>query len=117
MPRNRVSTDVDHVVPDPRPFNPAKKPSPQPWPKPAYTPMLIQKPYCIGASQLPSHIDSSSPYDIFSLYFNDPHLQILADHTNKYAELNAPTREQGPHHRPWQSTTTKELKAYIATCI
>ena len=111
MPRNRVSTDADHVAPDPRPLNPTKTPPPKPWKKPAYTPLPIQKPYCIGAGQLPSHVNSSSPYDIFSLYFDDSSLQILADNTNKYAELNAPEQEQGPRCRPWFPTTLKELKA------
>lgn len=95
MPRNRVSTDVDHVASDPRPLNPAKKPPPEPWPKPAYAPIKIQAPYCIGVSQLPSHIDSSSPYDIFSLFFDEECLQILTDHTNKYAELFAPKLDEG----------------------
>ena len=117
MSRNRVSTDADHVAPDPRPLNPTKKPPPTPWKTPAYTPLPIQKPYCIGAGQLPSHINSSSPYDIFSLYFDDSCLQILIDNTNKYAELNAPKQEQGPYCRPWFPTTSKELKAYIATWI
>ena len=117
MPRNRVSTDADHVVADPRPSNPAKKPPPKPWQKPPYTPLPIKKPYSIGAGQLPSHVDSDSPYAIFSLYFNDSCLQILVNYTNKYAELNTPKQEQGPYCRPWQPTTIKELKAYIATWI
>ena len=101
MPRNRVSTDADHVAPDPRPSNPARTSPPKPWKKPPFTPLQIQEPYCIGAGQLPSHIDASSPYDIFSIYFNDSYLQILADNTNKYAKLNAPSKqEQGPFCRP-----------------
>ena len=115
MPRNRVSTDADHVAPDPRPLKPTKKPPPKPWKKPPFTPLQIQEPYCIGAGQLPSHINASSPYDIFSIYFNDSCLQILAENTNKYAELHAPKEEQGC--RPWVSTTPKELRAYIATWI
>ena len=117
MPRNRVSTDVDHVIPDPRPSNPAKKPPPAPWPKPQYAPIQIQQPYSIGAGQLPSYIDPSSPYDVFSLYFNKSCLQTLVNHTNKYAELHAPKPEQGRAYRPWQATTTKELRAYIAMWI
>lgn len=117
MPRNRVSTDADHVALDPKPSKPAKKPPPVPGPKPQYSAMEIQAPYSIGVGQLPSHVDPSSPYDIFSLYFDDSCLQILADNTNEYAELNAPKQEQGPHYRPWHPTTTKELKAYIATWI
>ena len=117
MPRNRVSTDVDHVIPDPRPSNPAKKPPPAPWPKPQYAPIQIQQPYSIGAGQLPSYIDPSSPYDVFSLYFDESCLQTLVNHTNKYAELHAPKPEQGRAYRPWQATTTKELRAYIATWI
>ena len=115
MPRNRVSTDADHVIPDPKPSNLAKKPPPKPWPTPPYTPLPIQQPYSIGAQQLPSHIDTTSPYDIFSLYFDESCLQEIADHTNKYAELHAPKREQAPFCRLWHPTTTKELRAYIAT--
>ena len=115
MPRNRVSTDADHVVPDPRPSNPAKKPPPPPWPTPYYQPIKIQAPYCIGVSQLPSHINPSSPYDIFSLFFDEECLQTLTDYTNKYAELAAP--KQGQFCRPWYPTTLQELKAYIATWI
>ena len=117
MPRNRVSTDVDHVIPDPRPLNPAKKPPPKPWPTPQYAPIEIQKPYSIGAGQLPSHIDASSPYDVFSLYFDESSLQTIADHTNRYVELHAPKREEEPSCRPWHPTTIKELRAYIVTWI
>ena len=117
MPRNRVSTDVDHVIPDPKPSNPAEKPPPKPWPKPQYTPLQIQKPYSIRAGQLPSHINTTSPYDIFCLYFDEYHLQKIADHTNKYAELYAPKQEQRPFCRLWQPTAAKELQAYIATWI
>ena len=100
MPRNRVSTDVDHVIPDPKPLNPAKNPPPKPWPTPQYTPIQIQTPYSIGAGQLPSHIDTTSPYDVFSLYFDEPCLQTLANYTNKYAELYAPRRISEPFCRP-----------------
>ena len=115
MPRNRVSIDADHVVPDPRPSNPAKKPPPAPWPKPQYSPINIQAPYSISVGQLPSLIDPASPYDIFSLFFDEECLQTLTNHTNKYAELSAP--KEGRFCRPWYPTTLKELRAYIATWI
>ena len=90
MPRNRVSTDVDHVILDPRPSNATKKPPPKPWPTPQYTPLPIKQLYSIGVGQLPSHINTTSPYDVFSLYFDKSCLQKIVDYTNKYVELYAP---------------------------
>ena len=77
--------------------------------------MKIQAPYYIGVGQPPSHINATSPYDVFSLFFNKACLQILADNTNKYAELFAP--KQGRRYRSWYPATLKELRAYIATWI
>ena len=88
MPRNRVLINTNYVISDPRPLNPIKKLPLKPWPKLPYTPLLIKKPYSIGVGQLPSHINSSSLYNIFSLYFNESYLQILVDYINKYIKLN-----------------------------
>ena len=78
----------------------------------------LNKPYRFGICLLPSHINPSSPYEIFNLFFDEPILQILVNHTNKYAELHPTSEADAPNHRPrpWYPITTKELRACFATC-
>lgn len=87
MPRNRQSDDLDHVLPDPQPSSPARKPPPTPWALPEYEPMQIKRSYRNGIYNLPSHVAIDSPYVIFSLFFDYYILRKLAKHTNQYAEL------------------------------
>lgn len=42
-------------------------------------------------------------------------LQSLADNTNSYAASHQPA--QGDHTRKWRKTTTREMRAYLATYI
>ena len=83
MPRNRVSDDIDHVIPDPKPSTAAKKPPPAPGRLPDYEPMQIKTPYRTGVHNLPPHVLVESPYEIFSVFFDVYTLQKLAKHTNK----------------------------------
>lgn len=118
MVRNRVSDDIDHVPIDPKPSKPSRKPPPEPWPLPDYQPIVISNPLTYGQGNLPDHVDSGSPYAIFSLFFTEYHLGIFADNTNQYAESErAQEEEDFKHARPWYLTTVPELRAYIATYI
>ena len=117
MPRNRISTDADHVVQDPKPSKKPKDPPPKPWPLPKFKPMHIKTPFTDGRSNLQNvdfAIDTESPLAVFSLFFTDEILQILCDHTNQNAKK---ATNKGPRARPWQDTSAVELKAYLAGYI
>ncbi len=115
MGRNRTLIDVDHVPTDPKPLKSTRKPPPEPWELPTYTPLPIA-PLTHGHSNLPPHISPDQPYDIFSLFFDDETLQILADNTNEYAD-RCYVAEKKPYARRWLPTNIKELQAYIGTYI
>ena len=99
MPRNRTSTDLDHVIADPKPTAPAKMRPPELKSLPAYEPMHIKQPFRSGIHILPSHVNIKSPYEIFGLFFDPCILQKLAIHTNKYAEQHQPDPTKFPEHR------------------
>ena len=115
MGRNRVSDDADHIPTDPKDVRPSKAPPPAEWPIPDFQPREINNDLTHGEGNLPDHVKPDDPYAIFSLFFDDSTLGILAQNTNKYAELNpAPST---PYARPWRPTTIAELRAYIGVYI
>ena len=117
MPRNRTSDNIDHVAPDPKPSNAARKPPPALEPLPEYTPTRFKEPYQNGIHNVPTHVSLEDPYAISSLFFDYSILKTLAKHTNKYVELHPPDPTKFPGHRPWTPTTWKELRTYIAACV
>ena len=114
MPRKRTSDDVDFVPPDLKPPKRLKtlllKPS-----KWEFHPMQIKKPYQHGKAALPP--DVCSPYEIFSSFFTEAILEQICEDTNAYATLRRSEDTPKPHTRPWEKTTVKELRAYIAACL
>lgn len=112
MPRNRTTDDADHIPQDPVAQKPSKKPLPKPGPIPSFTPLAINE-MSYGHGQPPFGIQS--PYQLFSIFFDIATLELLAKHTNLYAEKCE--KSEKPHARTWTPTTAKELRAYIATYI
>lgn len=117
MPRARVSDDIDHVPVDLKSTKPSKKPLPEPWPLPLFTPLRVKIPFSNGVSNLPQNVSPQSPYDVFSLFFDEETLQVLVNHTNEFAELYPGNGSIKPSARAWFPTTTKELRAYIGAYI
>ena len=78
--------------------------------------MEINNPLTYGRGNLPEHVLPDQPYEIFSLFFTEPVLETLAQHTNEYAAL-FPAPEDKPFTRTWRPTTVKELRAYIGVYI
>ena len=63
---------------------------------------------------LPSNIFSNDLYAIFCLFFTNEVLQIIAENTNKYADLHK------VYTRPrvsWKKTLIVELKAYLEVLL
>ena len=120
MPRNRTSDDADQIPTDPASQNVTKKAVPKPAPIPDYEPLNIDD-FTIGTSNLPPHVKSNQPYEIFSLFFPEEQLQKLADHINTYAkrvmEAEKAEKAEKPWSRSWIPTTMKELRAYIGVYI
>ena len=113
MPRNKVSTDLDHVRKDPQPEKAPKGSPPKPWPLPRFKPLPITKPFTHGHGLLPNTIPFDDPYAIFSLFFTESILQTLVQHTNEYAFLY-PGPKKG---RTWYPTTVSELRAFLGVSI
>ena len=115
MGRNRVSDDLDHVVDASTATKlRTKKPPPKPKPIPAFTPMKINK-LVYGLGTLPTHV-AFTPYNVFSLFFNDDILIKFVEYTNEYAAKHV-SEEDKPFARKWYPTSLEELRAYIATYI
>ena len=113
MPK-RVSDDIDHVPIEP-PAKKLKKHPPKQWLLPKFKPQAITGALTYGYGSLPKNASHDDPYSIFCLFFTKDILQIIANHTNEYAELyNSPVT---PYSRVWHPTTAKELKAFIGTYI
>ena len=126
MPRNKQSTDEDHVAPEPDPDPPRKRrktadaapseptgPPPEPWPLPEFKPMKIKNSLQYGCPR--DQTVKRTAYEAFSLFFDDETLQELADNTNEYAALFPPEFKE--HTRPWIPVSIDEIRAYIATYI
>ena len=114
MGRNRVSDDLDHVADASTATKKSKNSPPKPQPIPPFTLMKIND-LVYGLGKLPTHV-ASTPYSVFSLFFNDEILGKLAEYTNEYATEHA-SKEDKPFARKWYPTSIQELRAYIATYI
>ena len=124
MPRNKQSTDEDHVAPEPDPEPPRKRRKtadksapigtpPQPWPLPEFKPMKITNPLQYGRPR--DQAAKRTAYEAFNLFFDDETLQLLTDHTNEYAALYL--ADDTPFARPWIPMEIEEIRAYIAAYI
>lgn len=91
-----------------------KLPPQEPWSLPKYAPLRIASTY--GSSNLPPHIMADDPYEIFTLFFDDETLTILANNTNEYAQVHSAPADK-PHTRTWSPTIKEELRAYIAAYV
>lgn len=83
MPRNRVSNNLDQVPADQEATKVSKASPQEPRNLPKYAPLRIASTY--PCSNLPPHIMDDDPYEIFTLFFDDEILTILANNTNEYA--------------------------------
>ena len=115
MPRNKISDDLDHVRKDPKPAQIPRCRPPDPWPLPSHSPREINNALTHGQGYLPNNMNPDDPYTIFSLFFNEETLQVLVQHTNKYAFLHP--GPSGPESRIWFPTTVKEFQAYLGVSI
>ncbi|KAF1968579.1 hypothetical protein BU23DRAFT_655894, partial [Bimuria novae-zelandiae CBS 107.79] len=70
----------------------------------------------VGSAHLPTGIDATDPFALFSLFFDAAQLEKLALHTNQHAEqVRAEDAAQGrPHARAWKPTSKTELYTYLA---
>ena len=84
---NHESNDLDIVPIDTGASKPSKASPPDQWPIPEFLPREINNPLTHRQGKLPKDIRPDDPYAIFSLFFDEPTLQILVDNTNKYAEM------------------------------
>ena len=111
-----MPVDEDYVPPDPTaPSNPKGLP-PKPGKLPDYAPIEIEGAPEHGNADLPSNIDPQSPIEIFSLFFDDFILEVLAKNTNAYAVSHQPATTL-LQQRVWKPTSVSELKAFIAAHI
>ena len=105
MDRNRVFNDLDHVVDA---FTATKlrtkKSPPLPKPIPPFTPIKINK-LMYGLGILPTHV-VSTPYNVFSLFFNDDILTKFTEYTNEYAAKHVSEKDK-PFARKWYPTSLK----------
>ena len=85
MPRNRVFNNLDHVPPDLQATKVSKVSPlpPEPRKLPKHAPLRIASTY--RCSNLPPQILADDPYEIFTLFFDDKTLTILANNANEYA--------------------------------
>ncbi|KAF1969755.1 Opi1-domain-containing protein [Bimuria novae-zelandiae CBS 107.79] len=69
----------------------------------------------VGSARLPTGIDATDPFALFSLFFDAAQLEKLALHTNQHAEqVRAEDAAQGrPHARAWKPTSKTELYTYL----
>ena len=81
MPRNHVFNNLDHVPADLQATKVSKVP-PEPRKLPKHAPLRIASIY--RCSNLPPHISADDPYEIFTLFFDDETLTILANNANEY---------------------------------
>ena len=74
--------------------------------------MPINNPMNYGKSTIPSHIVYRTSYEIFSLFFTDDMLDVLAKHNDQHANisLRAAPKNQ-PVARQWNEITIRELEA------
>ena len=71
---------------------------------------------------LPPNVQPNDAYALFSLFFSDPILDVIARNTNTFAYMRESRLEQKNPNRkrkkkPWQDTSAYELKAYLRVLI
>jgi hypothetical protein len=122
MPSKQHSNDEDLVLKDQYivpPTRKAKTAPPKPWPLPDFETLKIDDWDFPGESNLPPHVDISSPLDIFGLFFADEWVKKFVKWTNVFAEYHLTPEAKQPKHaaRPWQPTNKEEVYIYLAAVI
>jgi Transposase IS4 len=116
------SNDIDLVRPTQYNISknkPAKKPPPKPWDLPKFEPLAIDDWWDHGEPNLPSNVNSGSPFELFSLFFTEEYMDKIVTWTNEFAELHRTPEEKQLKHRarPWKPTYRAELYAYLGILI
>ena len=113
-----MPVDVDYVPHEPKaPSNPTCKP-PKLQPLPKFAPIEIEGAPEHGNADLPWDVNIESPYEIFSLFFDDFIMEVLVNNTNAYAKAHSPMRtHKHPKARVWKPTSVPELRAFIGSHI
>ena len=96
MGRNRVSDDLNHVADAPTTTTQSKQPPPKPKPIFRFKLMKINN-ITHELDKLPSYV-VGTPYNVFSLFFNDDILQKIVDYINEYAKKHS-SNDDKPHAR------------------
>ena len=115
----RTSNDIDYVKwKDPR-SKKSKKPPPEPWTVPPFTPLRVDNYWDPGEAAVPSGTDRSDPMALFRLFFTDKILDKMAGWTNTYVEANPVPEEEALEGRArlWFPTCRRELYAYFGVVI
>ena len=74
-------------------------------------------PHPDGKCQLKNETRNMSPYDFFSRFFPEELYQVIADHTNTYAQHWIESRQPLSEHsrmKLWRATNADEIKAFIS---
>lgn len=78
--------------------------------------MRIHNPLSRGKAALPPDTQIQAPIQFFQLFWPNDLYEILAENTNRYAELH-PLGLTRPNLRSWVKTTAAEIKAFIGVYI
>ena len=95
----------------------SKRTPPEPWPLPVFNPLHIDDFNDHGKPILPSGVEQSNPFAIFSQFFTDKVMEQLVDWTYKYAEQRLKGKEQSPWVRVWRPACKDELYGYLGVLV
>ena len=96
----RTSNDIDYVKwKDPR-TKKSKKPPPEPWALPPFTPMEIDDYLDPGEPSVPSSLNRHNPLAVFKLFFTKEIIDKIVEWTNKYAATHPTPEEKALKGRP-----------------
>lgn len=86
-----------YIVP---PSKVAKKPPPEPWALPTFTPLQIDDYNDPGEPQIPPSLNRHNPLALFRLFFTDKIMDKMVKWINAHADAHAVTDADIPLERP-----------------
>ena len=97
MVQNRATNDEDFVPPTqyPKLLRQAKR-----KPPPYFEPLPILNESTYSTPNLPPHINTNNPYQLFELFWTDELLDKLVEYTNRNVELHQTPKDKKPKSSP-----------------
>lgn len=117
-PRGRPDDDLVSKDDTPRYRGRAKPPMPPEAPAPTWEPLHVENEHQRGVPNLPAHVSSEVPLELFRLFWSDELVEKIVVYTNKHATISRmKSRSPDEISRSWCPVTASDIYAYLSIVI